>query len=148
MGLIFIHNSYKRFYNDFLSLLFSLSYFSVLIFSSLLLSELLNQPIQPPASFYLIEIMIVNIPLLSAECLLIIVFFLKIKIGIFLNSASSTASLVFYLPCVCSHTDTEGKQNILKSSKKQYLMNTLYKKNKILFSNIMFFLKIKKIKQK
>ena len=54
---------------------------------------------------------------------------------IFLNSASSAAALVFYLPGVCTHTDTEGKQrkarvrNILKDSKKtQYLMNTLYLK--------------------
>ena len=51
----------------------------------------------------------------------------------FLNSASSAAALVFYLPVVCTHTDTEGKQrntrvrNILKAlGKKQYLMNTLY----------------------
>ena len=29
---------------------------------------------------------------------------------IFLNSASSAAALVFYLPGVCTHTDTEGKQ--------------------------------------
>ena len=39
----------------------------------------------------------------------------------FLNSASSAAALVFYLPGVCTHIDTEGKQspeNILKSSKK------------------------------
>ena len=50
-----------------------------------------------------------------------------------LNSASSAAALVFYLPGVCTHTDTEGKQrearvwNILKSLEKtQYLMNTLY----------------------
>ena len=28
---------------------------------------------------------------------------------IFLNSASSAAALVFYLPGVCTHTDTEGK---------------------------------------
>ena len=27
--------------------------------------------------------------------------------GIFLNSSSSAASLVFYLPYVCTHTDTE-----------------------------------------
>ena len=52
---------------------------------------------------------------------------------IFLNSASSAAALVFYLPDVCTHNDTDGKQrkervrNILKSLKKtQYLMNTLY----------------------
>ena len=51
---------------------------------------------------------------------------------IFLNSASSAAALVFYLPVVCTHTDAAGKQrkarvrNILKSSEKtQYLMNTL-----------------------
>ena len=52
----------------------------------------------------------------------------------FLNSASSAAALVFYLPCVCTHTDIKGKQRkarvgniILKSSEKtQYLMNTLY----------------------
>ena len=29
---------------------------------------------------------------------------------IFLNFASSGAALVFYLPGVCSHADTEGKQ--------------------------------------
>ena len=29
---------------------------------------------------------------------------------IFLNSASSATALVFYLPLVCTHTDTEGKQ--------------------------------------
>ena len=52
---------------------------------------------------------------------------------IFLNSASSAAALVIYLPDVCKHIDTEGKQrkarvrNISKSSKKtQYLMNILY----------------------
>ena len=48
---------------------------------------------------------------------------------IFLNSASTAAALVFYLPSECTHTDTEGKQrkarvrNILKySGKSQYLM--------------------------
>ena len=52
---------------------------------------------------------------------------------IILNYAISAAALVFYLPGVCTHTDTEGEQrkarvqNILKSSEKtQYLMNTLY----------------------
>ena len=55
------------------------------------------------------------------------------KVVIFLNSVSSAASLVFYLPGVCIRTDTEGKQkktrvrNILKSFENtQYLMNTLY----------------------
>ena len=48
---------------------------------------------------------------------------------IFLNSASSAAALVFYLPGVCTHNDTEGKQrkawvrNILKSSKKNTIFN-------------------------
>ena len=30
---------------------------------------------------------------------------------IFLDSVSSAAALVFYLPGVCTHTDTEGKQS-------------------------------------
>ena len=30
---------------------------------------------------------------------------------IFLNSASSAAALVFYLPALCTQTDTEGKQS-------------------------------------
>ena len=53
---------------------------------------------------------------------------------IFLNCVSSAAALlVFYLPSVCTHTDTEGRHrkarvwNILKSPRKtQNLMNTLY----------------------
>ena len=56
---------------------------------------------------------------------------------IFLNSARSAAALVFYLPCVCTHTDTEGKQrkakvrkNVKIFGKTQYSMNTLYKKEK------------------
>ena len=51
---------------------------------------------------------------------------------IFLNSASSAATLVFYLPGVCTHTYTKGKQRntrvriIRKSFEKiQYLINTL-----------------------
>ena len=48
---------------------------------------------------------------------------------IFLNSASSAAALVFYLPGVCTHTDTKGKQrkarvqNILKSLEKNTIFN-------------------------
>ena len=45
----------------------------------------------------------------------------SLNIVFFLNSASSAAALVFYLPGVCTHTDIERKQspeNILKSSKK------------------------------
>ena len=59
----------------------------------------------------------------STGCSLNIVFFPK-KNVIFLNSASSAAALVFYLPALCTQTDTEGKQmearvrNILKSSEK------------------------------
>ena len=60
-------------------------------------------------------------------CSLIIVFFPE-NFVIFLNSANSAAKLVFYLPGVCTHTETEEQQrkarvqNILKSSKKtQYL---------------------------
>ena len=49
--------------------------------------------------------------------------------AIILNSASSAAALVFYLPGVCTHTDTKGKQSpeyfkILE--KTQYFMNNLY----------------------
>ena len=56
----------------------------------------------------------------STGCSLNIVFFPK-NVVIFLNSASFAAALVFYLPSVCTHTDTKGKQrkvrvwNILKS---------------------------------
>ena len=48
---------------------------------------------------------------------------------IILNSASSAAALVFYLPCMCTHTDTEGKprkarvRNILESSEKNTIFN-------------------------
>ena len=48
---------------------------------------------------------------------------------IFLNSASYAAALVFYLPGVCTHSDTEGKQrkagvqNILKPSEKNTIFN-------------------------
>ena len=51
------------------------------------------------------------------------------NVVIFLNSASSAAALVFYLPGECTHTDTEGKQrkarvwNILKSSEKNTIFN-------------------------
>ena len=49
-------------------------------------------------------------------CSLIIVFF-PLDFVIFLNSASSAAALVFYLPGVCTHTDTEGKQSSEYSKK-------------------------------
>ena len=52
------------------------------------------------------------------------IFFFPLIFVIFLNSASSAAALVFYLPGVCTHIDNDEKQkragvrNILKSSKK------------------------------
>ena len=46
----------------------------------------------------------------DTECSLNIVFFPE-NFVIFLNSASSAAALVFYLPGVCTHTDTERKQS-------------------------------------
>ena len=51
------------------------------------------------------------------------------NVVIFLNSVSSAASLVFYLPGVCTQTDTKGKQrkarvrNILKSLDKNTIFN-------------------------
>ena len=53
----------------------------------------------------------------------------SLKFCDFMNSASSAAALVFYLPGVSTHTDTEGKQrkarvrNILKSSEKNTIFN-------------------------
>ena len=43
--------------------------------------------------------------------------FFPSNVVIFLNSASSAAALVFYLPGVCTHTDTEGKQSSEYSKK-------------------------------
>ena len=56
-------------------------------------------------------VMFVNLP---TGCSLNIVFFSS-NFVIFLNSASSAAALVFYLPGVCTHTDTEGKQRKAES---------------------------------
>ena len=42
-------------------------------------------------------------------CSLNIVFF-PYNFVIILNSAISAAALVFYLPVMCTHTDTDGKQ--------------------------------------
>ena len=50
-------------------------------------------------------------------------------LGIVFHYASSVAALEFYLPGVCTHTDTEGKQrearvqNILKFSEKNTIFN-------------------------
>ena len=62
---------------------------------------------------------------LCTGCSLNIVFFPK-NFVIFLNSAGSAVALVFYLPGVCTHTDTKGKKrkvrvwNILKSLGKKH----------------------------
>ena len=51
----------------------------------------------------------------------------------FLNSGRAVAALVFYLPGVCTHTDTDRKRrkarvrNILKSSTK----NTIYNEHPV-----------------
>ena len=64
----------------------------------------------------------------NTGCSLNIVFFSS-NVVIFLNSASSAAALVYYLPGVYTHTDTNGKQrktrvrNILKSLDKNTIFN-------------------------
>ena len=69
--------------------------------------------------------------LFHTGCSLNVVFF-SLNFLIFLNSASSAAVMVFYLPGMCTHTDTEGKQrktrvrNILKSSEKNTIFNELH----------------------
>ena len=47
---------------------------------------------------------------------------------VFLNSASSAAALVVYLPGVCTHTDTEGKTE--KGQSQEYFK--IFGKNTIL----------------
>ena len=57
---------------------------------------------------------------------------------IFLISASSVAALVFDLPCVCKHTDAQGKQrkarvrNIFISLEK----NTIFNEHPVLFIRV------------
>ena len=59
------------------------------------------------------------------------------------SAVSSAAALVFYLPGVCTHTDTEGKQrkarvqNIFKNSEK----NTIFNEHPVVATSIahMFF---------
>ena len=57
---------------------------------------------------------------------------------IFLNSASTAAPLVFYLPSEYTHTETKGKPREARVriyfktfEKTQYLLNTLYLKHKL-----------------
>ena len=63
----------------------------------------------------------------TTGCSLNIVFFPE-NVVIFLDSASSAAALVFYLPGVCTHTDTERKQSpeYLKSLKKTQYLHPVY----------------------
>ena len=42
---------------------------------------------------------------------------------IFLNSASSAAALMFYLPGMCTHTGTEGKQRKVRVFEKNTIFN-------------------------
>ena len=65
---------------------------------------------------------------------------------IFLNSASSAAALVFYLPGVCTHTDTEGKQSpeyFLKFSK-----NTIFNEHPVVKKEAISCLKDQETKAK
>ena len=50
---------------------------------------------------------------------------------IFLNSVSSAAALVFYLPGVCTHTDTEGKQS--QEYFKIFGKNTIFNEHPVVF---------------
>ena len=65
----------------------------------------------------------------GTECSLNIVFFSS-NVVIFLNSASSAAVLVFYLPGVCTHTDTEGKQS--SEYFKKFENNTIFNEHPVL----------------
>ena len=54
---------------------------------------------------------------------------------IFPNSASSAAALVFYLPRVCTHTDTEEYREKQESGIYQNLRkNTIFKEHPVLMS--------------
>ena len=70
----------------------------------------------------------------STGCSLNIVFFSQ-NVLLFLNSASSAAALVFYLPGVCIHTDTEGKQRKVRVRNifKKFEKNTIYNEHPVYF---------------
>ena len=53
---------------------------------------------------------------------------------IFLNSASFAAALVFYLPGVCTHTDTEGKQST--EYFKKFGKNTIFNEHPVYFYDL------------
>jgi len=52
---------------------------------------------------------------------------------IFLNSASSAAALVFYLPALCTQTDTEGKQSSEYFEK--FGKNTIFNEHPVQYCN-------------
>ena len=58
-----------------------------------------------------------------------IVFFTS-NVVIFLNSASSAAALVFYLPGVCTHTVTKGKQRKTRD-RHIFEKNTIFNKHPV-----------------
>ena len=56
-----------------------------------------------------------------------------INFVIFLNSASSPAALVFYLPGVCTHTDTKGNRERQESGIfKIFEKNTIFDEHPVL----------------
>ena len=66
---------------------------------------------------------------------------------IFLNSVSSAAALVFYLPSVCTHTDTEGKQRKARVRKifKIFRKNTIFNEHPVCYvtnSDLAMFLRV------
>ena len=62
-----------------------------------------------PLDGVLLSIMNIHTFRATTGCSLNVVFFPQ-NFVIFLNSAKSAAALVFYLPGVCTHTDTKGIQ--------------------------------------
>ena len=58
---------------------------------------------------------------------------------IFLNSVSSAAALVFYLPGVCTHTDTKGKQSTEYS--KIFGKNTIFNKHPVVDAKLPLFVR-------
>ena len=66
---------------------------------------------------------------IDTGCSLNIVFFSS-NVVIFLNSASSAAALVFYLPGVCTHTETEEKQS--PEYLKEFGKNTMFNEHPVI----------------
>ena len=70
--------------------------------------------------------------LASTGCSLNIVFFPS-NVVIFLNSACSAAALVFYLPVVCTHTETKRKTEVDQSPEysKIFGINTIFNEHHV-----------------